>query len=337
MNADTRAALAQGFSDCRERFSYAEFLLDATQPGSWEGPVAVLPLSGGVVRIDCAAFTVSYKNAARVADEFARMKRGRIETSRPLGAGDVVVEVIAVESPTDDCELNIFGQKRVDLWMPKTGERKTILEYAAKVSVSPAPDGRKLAIRYSRTSEATSGPERIIVFDDKGFALADFEIEAPAKVATQRPQAEPMPVDPPVPVEAAPSPRAQRYAELLTADPALREELEAANRYIAACAALMCGRDDSQPDAVERARLRGLALGWLNEDLALRKRQIESGAAGARAKVHHIIEQWRVERDLAGIRDGEALAKLPVDEQKAWRALWAEVDALEKRSRPARP
>jgi hypothetical protein len=41
--------------------------------------------------------------------------------------------------------------------------------------------------------------------------------------------------------------------------------------------------------------------------------------------------------DLAGLRDEVALAKLPVDEQKACRALWAEVDALLKKAQDAKP
>ena len=34
--------------------------------------------------------------------------------------------------------------------------------------------------------------------------------------------------------------------------------------------------------------------------------------------------------DLAGVRDPEALIKLPQEEQKAWRDLWADVDTLLK-------
>jgi hypothetical protein len=36
-------------------------------------------------------------------------------------------------------------------------------------------------------------------------------------------------------------------------------------------------------------------------------------------------------------REAYALAKLPEDEQKACRALWAEVDELEKKARAQRP
>jgi hypothetical protein len=40
------------------------------------------------------------------------------------------------------------------------------------------------------------------------------------------------------------------------------------------------------------------------------------------------LRLWQAESDLAGIRDPDKVAKLPESEQKACRALWADVDAL---------
>jgi hypothetical protein len=45
-----------------------------------------------------------------------------------------------------------------------------------------------------------------------------------------------------------------------------------------------------------------------------------------------ILDHWKRDNDLAGIREPEALAKLPEAEQKEWQALWAEVKALLKRA-----
>jgi hypothetical protein len=42
------------------------------------------------------------------------------------------------------------------------------------------------------------------------------------------------------------------------------------------------------------------------------------------------LSGWKQDNDLAGIRDATALAKLPVDEQKAFTQLWADVAALLK-------
>ena len=36
---------------------------------------------------------------------------------------------------------------------------------------------------------------------------------------------------------------------------------------------------------------------------------------------------------MLGIRDAEALAKLPEAERKAWQSLWADVDALLKQAK----
>jgi hypothetical protein len=40
------------------------------------------------------------------------------------------------------------------------------------------------------------------------------------------------------------------------------------------------------------------------------------------------LEHWKRTPDLAGFRDPEALKRLPAEEEKAWRALWLDVDSL---------
>jgi hypothetical protein len=49
------------------------------------------------------------------------------------------------------------------------------------------------------------------------------------------------------------------------------------------------------------------------------------------------LEHWQVAPNLAGIRDGDALAKLSEAERKAWQALWTAVDALLARAQSSRP
>jgi hypothetical protein len=49
------------------------------------------------------------------------------------------------------------------------------------------------------------------------------------------------------------------------------------------------------------------------------------------------LQHWKAVPDLAGLRDETALAKLPEDEQRACRALWAEVEALLKKARDTKP
>jgi serine/threonine-protein kinase len=130
---------------------------------------------------------------------------------------------------------------------------------------------------------------------------------------------------------------ARLYAEAFRAGPALAQDLEAAHRYSAACAAVLAGagkgKDQPPLDEPARAKWRQQALDWLRADLALRTRQVKSGSPGVKAEVNGKLQFWKVDRDLAGIRDETALKALPEDEQKACRTLWAEVDALLAKAR----
>jgi tetratricopeptide (TPR) repeat protein len=132
--------------------------------------------------------------------------------------------------------------------------------------------------------------------------------------------------------------KARRYALAvrlfdggLRSEPKLAEDLRSGHRYNAACAAALAGAGrgaDSPPDEAERARWRQQAVAWLEADLASWGQRVEGGRAEARAEAARILQHWKADGDLVGIRDPEALAKLPEAEQAACRALWAEVDAL---------
>jgi Flp pilus assembly protein TadD len=124
---------------------------------------------------------------------------------------------------------------------------------------------------------------------------------------------------------------ARLYAEALRTDPKRAEEMRSSHRYNAACAAALAGTgrgEDSPPAEAERARWRQQAVAWLEADLGSWGNQAESGKPDAKAAVVRTLLHWKKDTDLAGIRDPAALAKLPAVEQKAWRALWADVDAL---------
>jgi serine/threonine-protein kinase len=131
------------------------------------------------------------------------------------------------------------------------------------------------------------------------------------------------------------------YADAFAADPRLADDLDMAHRYEAACSAALTGSGQGKAglasDEAARAKLRRQALDWLKAALVLRKRQLESGKPEIRADVSQTLTYWKAVRDLAGVRDPEALAKFPDEEQRAWRTLWAEVDALEKKAQGDRP
>jgi len=126
------------------------------------------------------------------------------------------------------------------------------------------------------------------------------------------------------------------YGAAFAADPELADDLGTGNRYNAACYAALAaagqGADVARLQASERTRLRKQALEWLRADLVLWSKQLNSGKAGARAAVQQTLRHWQQDSDLAGIRDKDALGKLPPEERAACEKLWADVAALLKQA-----
>ena len=71
-------------------------------------------------------------------------------------------------------------------------------------------------------------------------------------------------------------------------------------------------------------------LAWLKADLTRRTEHTRAGTTEAKIEVRRRLTEWKRENDFLGIRDETAITALPEDEQKACRALWAEVDQLLK-------
>jgi tetratricopeptide (TPR) repeat protein len=122
------------------------------------------------------------------------------------------------------------------------------------------------------------------------------------------------------------------YAAAFAADARLVGDRKAGHRYNAACSAALAGcgkgKDDPPPDEAARVRLRRQALDWLRAERADQTRVLKSGRPADRSTVQQRLEHWRRDPDLAGLRDPEALAKLPVAERADWQKLWAEVEGL---------
>jgi serine/threonine-protein kinase len=125
---------------------------------------------------------------------------------------------------------------------------------------------------------------------------------------------------------------ARFWADVFAADPRLAADRQAQHRFDAACCAALagCGRakDDPPLDEAAQAGLRRQALDWLKAELAAWSKVADAGAPEGRAAAAAALAHWRRDSDLAGIRDDDALARLPEAERTAWRALWAEADAL---------
>jgi tetratricopeptide (TPR) repeat protein/tRNA A-37 threonylcarbamoyl transferase component Bud32 len=106
--------------------------------------------------------------------------------------------------------------------------------------------------------------------------------------------------------------------------------------YNAACAAALAscgqGEDPAKTDEKERSRWRKQAQDWLRAALNLWTKKIDDGKPEDRAAAAKEFKHCQEDSDLASVRDKGTLAKLPADEQDAWRKLWADVDALLKKA-----
>jgi tetratricopeptide (TPR) repeat protein len=125
---------------------------------------------------------------------------------------------------------------------------------------------------------------------------------------------------------------ARLYADAFAADPKLADDLNAEQRYDAARSAVLAtagkGEDAAKLDDKEKARLRQQALDWLKADLALRRQRAQSGGPEEAAQARAGLASWQQDRDLASIRDKDALARLPAEDRAAFTRLWADVAAL---------
>ena len=109
---------------------------------------------------------------------------------------------------------------------------------------------------------------------------------------------------------------ARFYADVIDAKVALplrwSDMLKAAGT--AALAGCGKGKDEPAPDAAAQAAFRRQALDWLRDRLRVQRSYLD-------------LRECKEDPALAGVRDPEALAKLPEAEQVEWKAFWAEVDA----------
>jgi serine/threonine-protein kinase len=124
---------------------------------------------------------------------------------------------------------------------------------------------------------------------------------------------------------------ARLYADAFAADPTLAEDPRSRQRYNAARAAAQagCGRgtDAAGVGERERARWRKQAQEWLRADLAAWVRQLDSKPT-ARGDAWKALTLWRMDPDLACVRNPGELNKLAEGERKEYLAIWAEVAAV---------
>jgi serine/threonine protein kinase/Flp pilus assembly protein TadD len=128
---------------------------------------------------------------------------------------------------------------------------------------------------------------------------------------------------------------ARFWADAFTADPKLAADLGSDRRFDAACAATLtaAGQDveAGSLDSEDALRWRKQALEWLQEDLAVCTKRIESRKAEDRRLVRERLRDWQWEQKLASLREPNRVAQLPPEERRACQQFWADVAALQKR------
>jgi serine/threonine-protein kinase len=106
------------------------------------------------------------------------------------------------------------------------------------------------------------------------------------------------------------------------------EALDGNCRYVAArCAALAdsgLGAAAAAPRDAERMRPRAQARAWLRAELNAWESRVRSDER-LRGLEHEALSQWRVNPDLAGVRDPKGMESLTVEERNEWLALWRDV------------
>jgi tetratricopeptide (TPR) repeat protein len=126
------------------------------------------------------------------------------------------------------------------------------------------------------------------------------------------------------------------YQGAFAAEPKPTPKEQARHCYDAACCAALAAEGKGEDAATlldqEKARLRKQALAWLNDALTIHRHQLAEEDNQGRTLVRWTLQHWQKDHDLDSVRGKEALAKLPEAERAAWQQLWAEVEALLKKT-----
>jgi tRNA A-37 threonylcarbamoyl transferase component Bud32 len=129
-----------------------------------------------------------------------------------------------------------------------------------------------------------------------------------------------------------PATAARFFKEAFAAESALADDMIERHRYLAARAAALAGtgkgEDGAKLSAKEQAGWRKQALRWLRADLRFWNGAAHSGQGQVAVAVQRILRGSQTEADLQGVRQADALAGLPPDEELAWQSFWREVEDL---------
>jgi WD40 repeat protein/serine/threonine protein kinase/tetratricopeptide (TPR) repeat protein len=226
----------------------------------------------------------------------------------------------------------------VRVWDPGTGEETFVLRGGSGMfhDISWSPDGAQLVAANDDGQlwiwDATRGFER----DTTPRALPFIE----RKVASGAARSEDRLAFAQIALDQKKFALAARlWAEALASDPKRFDDRQMRHRYNAARAGVLAaagqGREEPPLDDTARAKLRRQALDWLKAERMAWDRLLEASSPQARPdlveRLVRALDDWKQDRDLAGIRDAAALARLPEDERAAFGQLWTDVAELQKK------
>ena len=132
---------------------------------------------------------------------------------------------------------------------------------------------------------------------------------------------------------------ARLWRDSFTARPLLADEPGSHNRYEAARAATLVssgrGGDDPLLDGTTRTKRRAQALDWMKAELRGHRHRARRGdRPRQRSEIPKRLGRWRIDPDLAGLRDETPLSTLP-EAERPFRKFWSDVEAL--RQKPTAP
>jgi hypothetical protein len=124
---------------------------------------------------------------------------------------------------------------------------------------------------------------------------------------------------------------ARLFSLALEQDPTLVGDVNAQNRYNAACSSALAaasqGKEEPVPSERERTRLRQRANDYLKADLTTWATTLRGGSQADVGRARQSLRHCKVDPDLSSVRELATLAKLPEAERAEWIALWTMVDA----------
>jgi tetratricopeptide (TPR) repeat protein len=128
---------------------------------------------------------------------------------------------------------------------------------------------------------------------------------------------------------------ARLYVDAFAAEWKLFPVLQQQHRYNAACSAALAAAGEGEdarllPDKAV-CMFRRWALDWLRDDLTAQAKLADQNNPEVKQAIQQQLAHWRIDPDLASVRDPQALDRLADNERAAWQALWRDVDELAKR------